>query len=53
MGNSWMQNSAALLGAYARHNDGVPEAERQRLLTRALTAHLPAGGARIADVGGG
>ncbi|SCE98285.1 class I SAM-dependent methyltransferase [Micromonospora mirobrigensis] len=53
MGNSWMANSAALLEAYARHNDDLPGVVRQRLLDRAITAHLPPGPARVVDVGGG
>jgi S-adenosylmethionine-dependent methyltransferase len=51
--NSWMENSGALMVAYARHNSGVLGTLRQRLLTRALSAHMPAGPQRIIDVGGG
>jgi len=51
--NTWMPSSAALVAAYARHNDGILGAVRQRLLSRALALHLPAGPARIIDVGGG
>jgi SAM-dependent methyltransferase len=53
MANTWMASSAALVEAYAQHNNGVLGALRQRLLGRALAAHLPAGPARIIDVGGG
>lgn len=51
--NSWMANSAALVEAYARHNDGVLGALRQRLLSRALATHMPPWPQRVIDVGGG
>lgn len=51
--NSWMENSAALVEAYARHNAGVLGTLRQRLLARALAIHLPPWPQRVVDVGGG
>ncbi len=51
--NSWMANSAALVQAYARHNDGLLGTVRQRLLARALAAHMPPGPQRVIDIGGG
>lgn len=53
MTNTWMASSAALVEAYAQHNLGVRGAIRQRLLSRALARHLPAGPAGIIDIGGG
>ncbi|MEU9890241.1 methyltransferase [Sphaerisporangium sp. NPDC051011] len=51
--NSWMSNSAALVEAYAQHNDGVLGMLRQRLLARALEAHMAPWPQRVIDVGGG
>lgn len=51
--NSWIENSPALVAAYARHNDGILGALRQRLLARALSVHMPPWPQRVIDIGGG
>lgn len=51
--NTWKANSAGLTSAYARHSESLLGALRQALLSRGLSAHLPAGPQRIIDVGGG
>ncbi|WP_091102678.1 class I SAM-dependent methyltransferase [Nonomuraea pusilla] len=54
MDNTWTSASGARpAAAYARHTGTLRGVVRHELVARALRTHLPAGPARVLDVGGG